>query len=280
MATEQEQRQKGMMREQWSSAARTWAAQHDLLSESSKEATAALVEAADLKPGHTVLDLAGGTGEPSLTVAQRVQPGGTVICTDLTDEMLAAAEENAKKQGLANMSFRRVDAESIPLEDASVDRVTCRFGIMFCPDAVAALREVRRVLRPGGRAAFAVWAPAVENPMFHVTNAVLFAHGLAQPPPPGALTPFTFAEPGSLSAKMREAGFSEVHEERRDIGWSWPGPPESHIQFMRATQPTTQRALDGAPSAVIEELKAAMGKYYDGKKINYGARIYVAWGVK
>ncbi len=280
MATEQQQQQKGQMREQWSTAARTWAEQHDLLSESSKEATLALVEAADLRPGHAVLDLAGGTGEPSLTVAQRVLPGGSVVCTDFTEEMLAAAERNAGKRGLSNMTFRRVDAEDIPFDEASFDRVTCRFGIMFCPDPVRALSEVRRVLKPGGRATFAVWAPAAENPMFSVTSGVLGAHGLVQPPPPGALTPFTFAEPGSLSARMREAGFGEVHEEKRELGWSWPGPPESHIQFMRATQPATQRALDTAPAAVIDELKAAMGKYYDGTAINYGARIHIAWAVK
>jgi len=280
MTTEQQQQQKTQMHEQWSSAARTWAEQHDLLAESSKEATLALVDAADLQPGHAVLDLACGTGEPSLTVARRVGPGGAVVCTDLTDEMLAAAEQNARKQGLSNMTFRRVDAEDIPFDDASFDRVTCRFGIMFCPDPIGALREIRRVLKPGGRAAFAVWAPAAENPMFHVTNGVLAAHGLVQPPPPGALTPFTFAEPGSLSAKMRDAGFSEVQEEKRDLNWAWPGPPESHIQFMRATQPATQRALDTAPPAVIEELKAAMAKYYDGAQLNYGARIYVAWAVK
>jgi len=280
MATEQQQQQKSQMHEQWSTAARTWAEQHDLLAGSSKEATLALVDAADLKPGHAVLDLAGGTGEPSLTVAQRVQPGGSVVCTDLIDEMLGAAEQNARKRGLANMSFQRVDVEDIPFDDASFDRVTCRFGIMFCPDAVGALREIRRVVKPGGRAAFVVWAPAAENPMFNVTNGVLAAHGLVPPPPPGALTPFTFAEPGSLSAKMREAGFSDVHEKKRDVGWAWPGPPESHIQFMRATQPATQRALDTAPPTVIDELKAAMGKYYDGTNINYGARIYVAWAVK
>ncbi|MBI5289692.1 MAG: class I SAM-dependent methyltransferase [Chloroflexi bacterium] len=280
MTTDQQQQQKSQMHEQWSTAARTWAEQHDLLAGSSREATLALVDAADLKPGHTVLDLAGGTGEPSMTVAQRVQPGGSVVCTDLTDEMLTAAEQNARKRGLSNMSFRRVDAENIPFDDASFDRVTCRFGIMFCPDSVRALSEVHRVLRPVGRAAFVVWGPAAENPMFQVTNSVLAAHGLVQPPPPGALTPFTFAEPGSLSAKMRDAGFSDVHEEKRDVAWPWPGPPESHIQFMRATQPATQRALDTAPGAVIDELKAAMGKYYDGTHINYGARIYVAWAVK
>jgi ubiquinone/menaquinone biosynthesis C-methylase UbiE len=280
MPTEQQEKQKGMMRDQWSQAAKTWAEMHDALAASSKEATAAVVDAAALAPGMRVLDLAGGTGEPSLTVARRVQPGGSVVCTDLTQEMLAAAEANAKKLGLTNMSFRQVDAEDIPFDDREFDRVTCRFGIMFCPDPVRALSEVRRVLKPGGRAAFAVWAPPTENPMFFVTNSVLAAHGLVEPPPPGALTPFIFAELGSLSAKMREAGFSEVREEKRELGWSWPGTPDDHIHFMKATQPATQRALDSASPAVLDELRAAMGKYYDGKQLNYGAKIYIATAVK
>lgn len=280
MATEQQQQFKTMVRDQWTGAAEAWRANHDVFAECSKHVTAAIVEAADLAPGQHVLDLAGGTGEPSLTVARRVSPGGTVICTDLVEGMLAAAEENAKKVGLTNVTFQQADMEDIPFEDNRFDRVTSRFGIMFPPDPLRALSEIRRVLKPGGRAAFTVWSPAAENPNFSVMNGVLGAHGLLQPPPPGAPTPFTFAEPGSLSAKLREAGFNDVREEKREIEFSWPGTPQSHIDFIRATLPNIRRALESAPATVLDEMKAAMGKHYDGKQINYGAKIYVVWAVK
>jgi hypothetical protein len=116
--------------------------------------------------------------------------------------------------------------------------------------------------------------------MFAATTGILAERGLLDPPPPGALTPFTFAEPGSLSARMREAGFTDPKEEKRAIPWAWPGSPDNQIEFMRATEPATRRALDAAPPAVIEELKAAIGKYYDGTNINYGANINIAWAVK
>ncbi len=280
MATEQQAQFKQMMRDQWSTAAEAWGANHDAFAEMSKHVTAAIVVAADLAPGHHVLDLAGGTGEPSLTVARQILPEGTVICTDLVQPMLDAAEKNAKRLGLTNMTFQVVDMEQIPFEDGRFDRVTSRFGIMFPPDTLKALSEIRRVLKPGGRAAFTVWAPAKENPNFSAINSVLQARGLFQPMPPGSPTPFTFAEPGSLSAKLREAGFNDIHEEVRDVAWSWSGTAQEHLDLMGTTLPNVRKALEGAPAAVIDEIKAIMNKYSDGKNLNYGAKIYVAWAVK
>jgi ubiquinone/menaquinone biosynthesis C-methylase UbiE len=280
MPTEQQAQFKNMVRDQWSSAAEAWQGRHKAFSGANVAITGALLEAADIAVGHNVLDLACGTGDPALTIADRVGPSGSVVCTDLVPQMLSAAEENAGKSGLKNMSFELADMEELRFEDNTFDRVTCRFGIMFPPDHVKALREIRRVLKPGGRAAFVVWAPAAENPNFSVINAVLQKHGLLQQPPSGAPTPFTFAEAGSLSAKIREAGFSETHEEKRELPFGWPGAPEEHIAFIRATLPNVRRSLDAAPSSVVDEMKAAMAKYYDGKQLNYGAKVHVAWAVK
>src|SRR5439155_5325472 len=118
---------------------------------------------AGLWPGLDVLDLASGTGEPALTLAPLVLPGGTVTATDLLPEILAVAEEQAAQQGRANLRCGVADAGDLPFADASFDRVTCRFGVMFFPDVPRALREVCRVLRPGGRAAFTAWGPAAEQ---------------------------------------------------------------------------------------------------------------------
>lgn len=280
MTSEQQAQFKQAVRDQWTTAAEAWQARHEKFAGANVAITAAIVEAADLKQGQHTLDLACGTGDPALTVAERVGPSGSVVCTDLVPQMLAAAETNAGKAGLKNMSFELADMEQLQFEDNRFDRVTCRFGIMFPPDPLKALREIRRVLKPGGRAAFVVWTPAAENPNFSLVNSVLQQHGLLQPPPPGTPTPFTFAEAGSLSAKMKEAGFSEVHEERRELPFAWPGAPEEHIEFIRMTLPNVRRSLDAAPPAVIDDMKAAMAPYYDGKKLNYGAKVHVAWAVK
>ncbi len=280
MTTSEQDQIKGMVRDQWSTAAEAWGAQHDALAEMSQHVTAALVDAADLSPGLHVLDLAGGTGEPALTVARRVEPGGNVVCSDLVEPMLAAAAENAKKRGLANMTFQTVDMEQIPFEDARFDRVTSRFGVMFATAPPRAFSEIRRVLKPGGRVAFAVWATAAENPNFTVINSVLQAHGLLQPPPPAVPTPFTYAEPGSLSAVMREGEFRDVQEDKRQVEWTWPGSPETFIRFMRATLPNVRKALDEAPPDVGEEIRAALGKFYDGERVRLGATVHIASALK
>lgn len=280
MPTEQQEKYKQAMREQWSTAAPHWREGHDAFAETSKHVTAAIVVAADLKPGHHVLDLAGGTGEPSLSVARQVLPEGTVICTDLVQGMLDAAEDNARKQGLTNMTFQLVDMEQIPFEDNRFDRVTSRFGIMFPPDTAKALGEIKRVLKPGGRVAFAVWAPAAENPFFTVVNGPLIARGIMQPPPADAPTPFRFGEPGSLSTKLREAGFTAVQEERRDVGWSFQGTPDDHLRFAATTLSATRLALESATEDALAEIKANMSKFSDGKALNYGAVIYIVTAVK
>ncbi len=280
MPTEQQAHYKQAMRDQWSTAAEAWGANHPKFAEMSKHVTAAIVVAADLKEGHHVLDLAGGTGEPSLTVARQILPEGTVICTDLVQPMLDAAQRNAKDEGLTNITFQQVDMEDIPFEDGRFDRITARFGIMFPPDTQLALSEIKRVLKPGGRVAFTVWAPIAENPSFTVINGPLMAAGLLKPPPPDAPTPFRFGEPGSLTAQLRQAGFNDVHEEVRDIEWAWPGTAEEQIAFNRATLTTTRNALDAAPPEVIEQIKAGMNKHKDGDRLNYGAKIYVVWAVK
>jgi SAM-dependent methyltransferase len=280
MATEEQVQQKQAQQEQWSHAADAWRENHRIFAEASKGVTAALVFAADLKPGQHVLDLAGGTGEPSLTVAAQVAPEGTVICTDLVQGMLDAAEANAKEQGLKNISFKVVDMEQIPFEDDRFDRVTSRFGIMFPPDTQLALSEIKRVLRPGGRVAFAVWGPAAENPNFSLINGGLMAAGLLKPPPPGAPTPLRFAEPGSLSSQLSQAGFKNIDEQRREVEWVFPGTPDDHLSFMSSTLTNIRQALEAATPEVIDGIKAEMSKFSDGNGLNYGAVIYTVTAEK
>ena len=101
-----------------------------------------------------------------------------------------------------------------------------------------------------------------------------------QPPPADAPTPFRFAEPGSLSAALREAGFNDVQEERREVGWSFQGTPDDHLRFAATTLSSTRVALQAASEDVIAEIKANMSKFSDGKALNYGAIIYIVTAVK
>jgi len=270
-------------RQQWGRAAEYWARWHDQVSEMSREATRAIVAAADLAEGQRVLDLAGGTGEPALTLAEAVGPGGSVVASDLTPEMVAVLEENVRKRGLANVECRQIDAESIPFPDESFDRVTCRFGVMFFPDIPRALAEVRRVLKPEGRVAFVAWAPAELNPFFSKPNGVLRRHGLLNPPPPDAPNVFRFAQAGSLSAAMKVAGLREVSEDQRRIGWRWPGDLDSFWSWF-GQGPIFRGAIEAAEperrQAVIDEVRAALAEFADGDGLAFGGTIVLASGVR
>src|SRR5580704_12156445 len=121
------------------------------------EAQSALLSLASLEPGEQVLDIACGTGLVSLEAARAVSTGGHVLGIDLSERMVDAAERRAREMKLSNCSFSRMDAETLALPDASFDVVLCALGLMYMPDPEQAVREMRRVLRPGGRISLAIW---------------------------------------------------------------------------------------------------------------------------
>ncbi len=132
-----------------------------------------------------------------------------VVSTDLSAVMVEAA----RGRGIANAEHRVLDMQALDLESASVDAVVCRFGYMLLPDPELALRETRRVLRPGGRLAFATWAPAKRNPWATAYGPVLIERGLQEPPRPGEPGQFALAEPERIEELVRGAGFAEVKVE-------------------------------------------------------------------
>ena len=270
---------KEAMRDQWTNAAGTWRAWHPKMSQMSRDATEAVVDAARLSPGLAVLDLAGGTGEPGLTAARAVAPGGTVMCTDFTPGMVAAAEAHAKEAGITNMEFRQVDAEDIPFEDGRFDRVISRFGVMFFPDIQKALGEIRRVLKDGGRVGFATWQAVERNPWFLDIQKLFMERGLVQPPPPGMPTPFRWGQEGTLPQEMASAGFKDIDEQPLEISWSWPGPPEEYMDFMQGTFPAWRRGLaetdESTRNEVLGRISEIVNGWYDGKGVTMQGKIFV-----
>ncbi|WIT13459.1 class I SAM-dependent methyltransferase [Paucibacter sediminis] len=126
-------------------------------------------------PGEAVLDVACGAGVVAAAAARAVGPGGRVLGVDLAEAMVQAARQQAQRLGLAQASFMRMDAEQLALpDDAGFDLVLCVLGLMYVPDPAAALRELRRVLRPGGRALLAVWGERARcgwAPLFGIVDA-------------------------------------------------------------------------------------------------------------
>lgn len=146
--------QKRVQRYGWDRASahydNSWAAQLE-------PAQTRMLERAELRSGEAVLDTACGTGLVSFRVAELVGPRGRVVGTDIAEEMVKACGERAARDGLDHVRFERMDAEALALDDATFDAGLCGLGLMYCPSPVVALKEMRRVLKPGGRAAVAVW---------------------------------------------------------------------------------------------------------------------------
>lgn len=269
---------KGRVRDQWRDRATYWDRRADEIAEMAARFNGPMLDAADVEPGQQVLDIASGAGEPALSIARRVGETGTVTATDMVGEMLAGARRRAAAAGLANIRFEIVDMEALPFPDGIFDRVTCRFGLMFCPQPEQALAEARRVLMPGGRAAYMVWGPREETTLFSVfTEAADKVFG-ADDPAVDYETPFRFATEGSVAGLMRESGFAEAEETALRFTPRVPvGEP-----FWRAHQdmglgPRLARAgadeLAALDKAIIETLE----KYRDGAEyqLSVHARIVV-----
>ena len=179
-----------------------------------------MVEAIEPQHGQRVLELAAGLGETGLLAAELVAPTGGVILSDHAEAMLKGARARAAKLDLTNVEFQVWNAEWIDLPVASVDAVLCRWGYMLMADPLAALVETRRVLRPGGRVALAVWDSLAANPWALAPRLELLERGLAQPPAesteytPG---PFGLGDPERLRALLGEAGFTEIVVEAIEV---------------------------------------------------------------
>lgn len=176
-----------------------------------------LVDALGPQPGHRVLELAAGLGDTGFLAAERIAPGGMLICSDQSEAMLAAARARAADLGLEDVDFRVINAEWIDLPVADVDGVLCRWGYMLMADPRAALAETRRVLRPGGRVALAVWDRVERNPWAALPALALREHGLASDPDPRAPGPFALSDAERVSELLREAGFVDVEVQALDI---------------------------------------------------------------
>jgi SAM-dependent methyltransferase len=248
-----------------------------------RDVTEALVESARPRPGMNVLDLASGTGEPAISLAARVGSEGHVTALDLSSELLTIAAERAQQRGLTNFSIQLADAHLLPFSDQSFDLATSRFGVMFFQDCEKALREVHRVLKPNARACFLAWGP-FEQPYWSSTIGIV-ANRVGGPVlVPGGPNPFRFAQPGSLSLALQNAGFGNIEEETKSLPWTWPGTAEEVWQQMQAVAtpflPLLQRIPRSKRDEIDHEVIEAIQQYADGDSITFGAVVVLVSGTR
>ena len=243
--------------------------------------THALVEYSRPSSGMRVVDLASGTGEPGISLAQRVGPQGSLTAVDQSSDLLEIAAERARHKNLTNFTVHQADAHSLPFADQSFDLATCRFGVMFFSDAPRALAELRRVLKPGARACFAAWGP-IEQPYWQTMIKIVHRHVGGPLLPPGGSDPFRFSATASLSRVLLAAGFHEVEESTENFPWTWPGDAEEVFEYACAVsapfRPMLERVAADDWPLIRAEAKAAIERYRVGDEIRFGADVILASG--
>src|SRR4051812_2157797 len=192
----------------WSAVAPSWDEHADYVDRRGAELAEAMLDLADPRPGERVLELACGPGGLGLAAAERVGPDGVVVLSDVAPEMTRIAA--ARAGALGNVSACDLDLERIAQPHASYDVVLCREGLMFATDPAAAAREIRRVLRPGGRTAIAVWGPRERNPWLSLVLDSVGAELGSPMPPPGIPGPFSLDDAEELDALISGAGLTCV----------------------------------------------------------------------
>lgn len=243
----------------WNDLAPTWDELREEIASPIEPVRDWLLERLAPQAGETLLDIACGSGEMSELVSPLVGDSGHVICTDFAPAMVAAAGRRGEAAGLRNVEYRELDAEQMDLADASVDGAVCRFGYMLMADRDAALRETRRVLRDGGRLAFAVWAEPMRNPWVLVPGSVLLERGIMPPPDPEGPGIFALGERGKIETALAGAGLAPVeiddveihhHIADREALWERISTTMGPLATAIAAQPEEEQAAVRA--AVVE----------------------------
>lgn len=248
--------------ELWEEAAGGWVRRQEAIRELGAPVAHWLVEAIEPQPGQRILELAAGLGEVGFLAAELVAPTGGVILSDQAEAMLEGARRRAVELDLTNVEFQVWNAEWLDLPVASVDAVLCRWGYMLMADPQAALIETRRVLRPSGRLALAVWDAPTANPWALLPRVELIERGLAPAPPatgagehvPG---PFALGDRERLRALLAQAGFTDATIDAIDV-------VQRHASFdaFWETMLDVSRELHdivlARPAGEIEQIRAAI----------------------
>ena len=264
----------------WSRLASAWERWEPVLQHSLGGVDPVLFRALDLEPGRRVADLACGIGDPALAIARWVGPGGRVLGIDISAPMLAVARRRARLLGLGNVRFQRGDLTRFDAARQRFDRVASRFGLMFADDVPMALDRMRRLLRPGGRIALAVWGPLERNPAHRLRyDAVRPFLDAPLPDPEKSAHPLRFGRPGLLPRLMRQAGFVRVLSEAAPTCGVYPSLEDFVRIQTETTLSETYRRLGRADRRrLCERLKRRFSPFRRGEVLRVPGFAWVVSG--
>lgn len=272
-------------RERWTGAALEWDRHREYISGMTRPVTDQIVRMLRLQPGERVLDLACGAGDPAFTLAEHVGPGGQVLGLDLAPPMIDAARARGRAAGLTNVEFRAIPSEmELGVADAQFDAATCRFGLMFMPDPVAALRTLRRALKPGGRVAVSTWGPAERNPLGALRHAIVARHApvpdLSMLDPSGPMLDSI----QELEDVLAAAGFAEARAVAVPVVAGWADTADEFWERQSRQTMWLRTVLASLSAEVQAAIRAdavrTIGAMFPGGRVEFPGEALVAMGIR
>jgi ubiquinone/menaquinone biosynthesis C-methylase UbiE len=246
--------------------------------------TTALIEEAGIKKGQNVLDVAGGPGEPSLTIAEVTGPTGSVTCTDPIEDMVVTAASEAARRRLENVTFRQCRADSLPFADETYDAVVSRLGVMFFPDPLAALKEMLRVTKSGGSVSLVVWSKSEVNPFSYLVTRAVALYVDSSQPSLNTSDAFCFAEPGLLANLLRKAGANDTRERILHFDITAPISPAEFWAMRSETSGTLRQKLEKLSAAdrqtVGHSVLQAVRDFFPNNHMKFPAQMLIVTGKK
>ncbi len=267
----------------WEESSQYWNKHQVAIERMFSPLTSALIDAAHISEGQHVLDIGGGTGQPSLSITEIVGDDGSVTYTDPSAGMVETTRTEAHRRGLTNIHFYQAAAENLPFESDRFDIAVGRLSVMFFPDVPAGLREVGRVMKPGGRVSFLVWGSKEANPFFTSVTEVLDRFVASEPEDEDAPGAFRFSKPGKLSKQFADAGLTEMGERQFPF---WIEAPVKWEEFweMRSEMSDSLRAklatlTTDQQTVVKQAVDAAVAEYFKTGEMSFPAQALIVTGV-
>ncbi|RHX89370.1 class I SAM-dependent methyltransferase [Leptospira stimsonii] len=269
-------------KESWNRFSPGWKKWDDLFMDFLKPMGDEIIRRLDLKKTDRVLDIAAGTGEPGLTIATLVKDG-SVLITDLAEDMLIVAKENARRRGITNIETQACDVSELPFPDNTFDAISCRFGFMFFPDMKLAASEMFRVLKPGGKVATSVWNVPDKNFWITAVMGAIQKNMNLPAPIPGAPGMFRCSEKNLIFNLFREVGLKNVFVKEVD-GKLKCQTAETYWNVMTEVAAPIVAALSKADENLKEKIKEevfqSVNQKYSSGDVQIESSALVVWGEK